>query len=112
MGGETTPRLSANAGKGGRNQHYAAASMLAMENYPGQWLVASISTDGSDFLPDVAGAIVDKDTVERARAKGLNMRDYLDRFDSYSLLKAIGGSLVVTGDTGTNVGDIALYLLA
>jgi hydroxypyruvate reductase/glycerate 2-kinase len=40
------------------------------------------------------------------------MRDYLDRFDSYSLLKAIGGSLVVTGDTGTNVGDIALYLLA
>jgi len=112
MGGETTPRLSANAGKGGRNQHYAAASMLAMENYPGQWLVASIGTDGSDFLPDVAGAIVDKDTVERARAKGLNMRDYLDRFDSYSLLKAIGGSLVVTGDTGTNVGDIALYLLA
>ncbi len=112
IGGETTPRLPVNAGKGGRNQHYAAVSMLALENYPGGWLMASIGTDGSDFLPDVAGAIVDKDTLDRARAKGLDIRDYLDRFDSFSLLEKTGGSLVVTGDTGTNVGDIALYLLA
>jgi glycerate-2-kinase len=111
VGGETTPRLPVNAGKGGRNQHYAVASMLALGNYPGEWLVASIGTDGSDFLADVAGAIVDKDSLGRARAKGLDIKDYLDRFDSYSLLKAIGGSLVVTGETGTNVGDVALYLL-
>jgi glycerate 2-kinase len=112
VGGETTPRLPANTGKGGRNQHYAAVSMLAMEKYPTNWLVASIGTDGSDFLPDIAGAIVDRDALERAIAKGLNIRDYLDRFDSYSLLKAIGGSLVTTGDTGTNVGDIVLYILS
>lgn len=112
VGGETTPRLPVDAGKGGRNQHYAVASMLALGNYPGEWLVASVGTDGSDFLPDVAGAIVDKDSLDRARAKGLDIKDYLGRFDSYSLLKAIGSSLVVTGETGTNVGDIALYLLA
>lgn len=73
--------------------------------------MASIGTDGSDFLPNVSGAIVDNDSLDLARAKGLNIREYLDGFDSYGLLKAIGGSLTVTGDTVNNVGDISLYLL-
>ncbi|UCH50716.1 MAG: glycerate kinase, partial [Chloroflexota bacterium] len=44
LGGETTPRLPANAGKGGRNQHYAAVSMLAMKSYSGNWVAASVGT--------------------------------------------------------------------
>ena len=111
IGGETTPRLPVPAGKGGRNQHYAAISMLAMEEYPGQWLVVSVSSDGSDFLPDVAGAIVDSNSLVKAKASGLNIKAYLDRYDSNTLLSQIGTSLVITGDTGTNVGDLILYLL-
>jgi len=111
IGGETTPRLPVPAGKGGRNQHYAAISMLAMEEYTGQWLVVSISSDGSDFLPDVAGAIVDSNSLVKAKASGLNIKAYLDRYDSNTLLSQIGTSLVITGDTGTNVGDFILYLL-
>jgi len=111
VGGETTPKLPASVGKGGRNQHYAAASMLAMKNYPGQWLVASVGTDGSDFLPDVAGAIVDNSALAKARARGIDVKSYLDSYDSNTLLNKIGSSLVLTGDTGTNVGDIILYLL-
>jgi hydroxypyruvate reductase/glycerate 2-kinase len=111
IGGETTPRLPSPAGKGGRNQHYAAISMLAMEEHPGQWLVASISSDGSDFLPDVAGAIVDGNSLAKAKTSGLNVKAYLDRYDSNTLLSQIGNSLVITGDTGTNVGDLIVYLL-
>jgi hydroxypyruvate reductase/glycerate 2-kinase len=111
IGGETTPRLPTPAGRGGRNQHYAAISMLAMEEYPGQWLVASISSDGSDFLPDVAGAIVDGNSLAKAKTSGLNVKAYLDRYDSNTLLGQIGNSLVITGDTGTNIGDLILYLL-
>ena len=111
IGGETTPRLPVPAGKGGRNQHYAAISMLAMEEYPGQWLVVSVSSDGSDFLPDVAGAIVDGNSLAKAKASDLNIKAYLDRYDSNTLLSQIGTSLVITGDTGTNVGDLILYLL-
>ncbi|MCJ7769737.1 MAG: DUF4147 domain-containing protein [Dehalococcoidales bacterium] len=111
IGGETTPRLPVPAGKGGRNQHYAAISMLAMEEYPGQWLVVSVSSDGSDFLPDVAGAIVDGNSLAKAKASSLNVKAYLDRYDSNTLLSQIGTSLVITGDTGTNVGDLILYLL-
>jgi len=111
IGGETTPRLPAIAGKGGRNQHYAAMSILAMKQYPGEWVVASVGTDGSDFLPDVAGAIVDNDSLDNAKAKGIDVKSYLNGYDSNTLLDKIGGSLVITGDTGTNVGDVILYLL-
>jgi len=111
LGGETTPKLPAAAGRGGRNQHYAAVSMLAIKRYAGEWVVASVGTDGSDFLPDVAGAIVDKNSLDIAKAKGIDVEPYLDRYDSNTLLERIGSSLVITGDTGTNVGDIVLYLL-
>ncbi len=111
IGGETTPRLPDDVGRGGRNQHYAATSLLAMRDYPGQWLVASVGTDGSDFLPDVAGAIVDHSSLERARAMDIRVESYLGRYDSNALLARLGNTLVVTGDTGTNVGDVALYLL-
>ncbi len=111
IGGETTPKLPVTAGRGGRNQHYAAVSMLAMKQYAGQWVVASVGTDGSDFLPDVAGAIVDNNSLDIAKAKGIDVQSYLERYDSNTLLDKIGGSLVITGDTGTNVGDVIIYLL-
>jgi glycerate-2-kinase len=82
-----------------------------MESYPGKWVLASIGSDGSDFLPDVAGAIVDNSSLARARAKGLDVKAYADRYDSNTLLGKLGGSLVITGATGTNVGDVVLYLL-
>ena len=111
IGGETTPKLPDNAGKGGRNQQYAAVSMLTMKEYAREWVVASVGTDGSDFLPDVAGAIVDNNSLADARAKGIDVESYLDRYDSNTLLKKIGGSLIVTGNTGTNVCDIIVYAL-
>jgi len=111
IGGETTPKLPATAGRGGRNQHYAAVSMLAMKQYPGEWVVASAGTDGSDFLPDVAGAIVDNNSPDIARAQGIDVESYLDGYDSNVLLDRIGDSLIITGDTGTNVGDVIIYLL-
>jgi len=111
IGGETTLKLPENSGKGGRNQHYAAVSMLAMNSYPGHWLAASVGTDGSDYLPDVAGAMVDNNTPLTATSHGINAKAYIDRFDSNTLFKKIGRSLIITGNTGTNVSDVTLYLL-
>ena len=111
IGGETTPKLPDNSGKGGRNQHYAALSMLALEKYSGQWAAASIGTDGSDFMSDVAGAIVDNNSLAVAEDKKINIKEHLVRFDSNTLLKKIGNSLIITGNTGTNVCDIMVYIL-
>jgi len=111
IGGETTPTLPEVSGKGGRNQHYVAVSMLAMKEYPGEGVVASVGTDGSDFLPDIAGAIVDNSSLDTAESRGIDIQSYLDRYDSNTLLREIGGSLIVTGNTGTNVGDVIVYIL-
>ncbi|MBN1376053.1 MAG: DUF4147 domain-containing protein [Dehalococcoidia bacterium] len=111
FGGETTPTVPEKAGKGGRNQHFAAVSMLAMEKCPVSWVVASAGTDGSDFLPDVAGAMVDGRSLEAASAAGLDVKGYIDKFDSNTFFNKLGRSLIVTGPTGTNVSDILLYLL-
>ncbi len=111
IGGETTPKLPDNHGRGGRNQHFIAASMLAMEKYSGDWVAASVSTDGSDYLADVAGAIVDNDSFGLAKSRGVVVKKYLARYDSNSLFKKIGGSLIIIGDTGTNIGDVMVYVL-
>ncbi len=112
IGGETTVTLPGNAGKGGRNQHYAAVSMISMADYPGEWVIASVGTDGSDFLPDVAGAIVDGNSLNTVKKKKIDAESYLVRYDSYNLLDTVGNSLIMTGDTGTNVGDVIVYLKA
>jgi glycerate-2-kinase len=36
---------------------------------------------------------------------------HLERYDSYNLLRETENSIVITGSTGTNVGDVMLYLL-
>lgn len=110
IGGKTAHKMPENAGKGGRSQHFAAISLLAMEKCKSPWLFANVGTDGSDYLPDVAGAMVDDRTLETVHAMNIDVRDYVDRFDTNALFNRIGRSLIVTGPTGTDVGDIMLYL--
>ena len=111
LGGETTPTLPEDHGIGGRNQHYAAVSMHYMNDYPGEWTIASAGTDGSDYLPDVAGAIVDNHSLVYARNNGIEITSYIKRFDSNILFSEMGNSLIITGNTGTNVGDIIVYIM-
>jgi glycerate-2-kinase len=111
FGGETTPRVPDNAGSGGRNQHLAAAMMLAMQQYQGEWLVASIGTDGQDYDTSVAGAIVDNFIYDRLHEKNLDVKEYLENFDTFNLFRKLGQSQIITGDTGTNVGDVMVILL-
>jgi len=111
LGGETTPVLPEDHGTGGRNQHFVATSMLALRDFPGEWVLASLGTDGSDYLPDVAGAIADHRSTHRAGELGLDIESCLARYDSHTVLKALGRSLILTGETGTNVGDVMLYIL-
>jgi glycerate 2-kinase len=111
LGGETTPKLPAERGQGGRNQHYVAVSLQEMKDYPGPWLVTSAGTDGSDFMADIAGAVGDDSTLTWLNTHAIPIDSYISKFDSYGLLSKIPGSLIKTGNTGTNVGDVVLYLL-
>lgn len=108
--GETTVRV-VGTGRGGRNQEVAlsAAAHLARLDAPAALL--SGGTDGIDGPTDAAGAVCDVTTIERARRAGLKAPDdYLADNDAYHFFDALG-DLVITGPTGTNVGDIVILLL-
>jgi hydroxypyruvate reductase/glycerate 2-kinase len=111
IGGEVTVNLPSGAGEGGRNQQYAAVTLRAFKGYPKKWLAVSVGTDGSDYIPQVAGALVDSTTSQEIRIHKIELEDYIRRYDAFTLFKKLGSSLVLTGNTGTNVADIILYLL-
>ena len=105
-GGEVTVRVE-NGGVGGRNQQFAlaCAEKIAGENIT----VLSAGTDGVDGNSPAAGAMVYGRTVERARELGLNVRDALERFDAYPLLKKLGDAIEI-GPTGNNLRDLRILL--
>lgn len=109
--GETTVRVTGR-GIGGRNQELAAAAARHLEREAAPCVLASAGTDGIDGPTDAAGAIVDGTTLERARVDGLpSVDDILDDNNAYAFFDALG-DLIRTGPTGTNVGDLQLFLLA
>jgi len=109
--GETTVALpSDNRGRGGRNQEFALAAALSLGTPAGlRYGLASIGTDGIDGPTDAAGAIADSSTLERATAAGLDPVAALASHDSYPFFQRLG-DLVVTGPTGTNVGDLQIFV--
>lgn len=107
-GGETTVTVTGD-GKGGRNQEVALGAALEIRGVE-DVLVASVGTDGVDGPTDAAGARADGTTVERARARGLEPADALERNDAHPFFRALD-DLLVTGPTGTNVMDVQLVLV-
>ena len=108
--GETTVRVTGD-GIGGRNQEFALACAEVLAALGAPAILASIGTDGIDGPTDAAGALVDATTLDRARAARLDPAAFRDRNDTYHFFEALG-DLVHTGPTGTNVGDLQLFLLA
>lgn len=103
--GETTVTVRG-LGAGGRNQEAALAAALELEGTP-DVVFAALGTDGIDGPTDAAGGLVDGRTVAEGARLGLDARHHLDRNDSYPYLRAVGDQLI-TGPTGTNVGDLWL----
>lgn len=108
LGGETTVTVRGN-GRGGRNQELALALAVEIAGEDGI-VAAALGTDGVDGPTPAAGAIVDAGTVARGRERGEDARAALERNDSYTFFRATGEA-VVTGPTGTNVGDVVVVLL-
>lgn len=107
-GGETVVHLKG-TGKGGRNQELALAAAIGIDGLDGV-AVFSLGSDGTDGPTDAAGGYTDGTTVNDLKAKGMQIRSYLDNNDAYNALKAVDG-LIVTGATGTNVNDVSVLLI-
>ena len=91
--------------------HFTASTLEALSAFEGKWLMASIDTDGQDYASEVAGAIIDERSVIQAQKQKINIKKYLVEYDTYNLFKELKNSLIKTGETGTNVGDVTMYML-
>lgn len=107
-GGETTVTLKGN-GRGGRNTEFLLGLALALGGAPGIHALAA-DTDGIDGSEDNAGAFVGPDTLARAQALGINVRQRLDGNDAWGFFDSLG-DLLVTGPTLTNVNDFRAILV-
>ena len=104
-GGESTVRLSPEHefGTGGPNQEAALAAAGRLDGT--DVAAVFIDTDGSDGGTNLAGAISDGATIERAQAAGIDLRDALARHRSGDAVAALGDG-IETGPTHTNVNDL------
>jgi hydroxypyruvate reductase len=100
-GGESTVDVRGD-GHGGPNLEFALSAAL---EFTEDFVLAAVDTDGKDGGTDVAGALVDTETVPDAEAA----RDALARNDAATYL-ASRDALVRTGPTGTNVNDFRVLV--
>jgi glycerate 2-kinase len=111
-GGELTVTIRGK-GRGGPNQEYVLALALAIDGMPAVAAIAA-DTDGTDGgagdAKDPAGAIVDGESVARARARGLDPAAFLADNNSTGFFTALGG-LVMPGPTYTNVNDFRAIIV-
>jgi hydroxypyruvate reductase len=107
-GGEPTVTVTGK-GKGGRAQECVLAAAQELAGLPNV-VVAGFGTDGTDGPTEVAGAMVDGKTVQRAKKKGISIENMLKEHDSYTFFHQVGGH-IITGPTKTNVNDIYLILV-
>ena len=110
LGGETNIEVPLLSGEGGRNQHYSAMSMAFLNNLKRKWVLASVSSDGIDSK-NFAGAIIDYNSLKRALLKKIDVEKAILNYDTGTMFKELGNSLINTGHTGTNVGDLMVYFL-
>jgi len=111
-GGELTVTIRGR-GRGGPNQEYALALAMAIDGMPAIAAIAA-DTDGTDGgagdAKDPAGAIVDGESVARARAQGLDPAAFLADNNSTGFFSALG-DLLVPGPTYTNVNDFRAIIV-
>jgi glycerate 2-kinase len=106
-GGECTVTRRG-GGRGGRTLELAIAAAQALDGTR-ELAVVAFASDGDDGSSGAAGAVVDGSTCTRARAIGCDLAAALRDADSASALARLG-DLLITGPSGTNVGDVVLAL--
>ncbi|MFA6300776.1 MAG: DUF4147 domain-containing protein [Candidatus Paceibacterota bacterium] len=94
-------------GKGGRNLHLGI-SMIKKKSLESGSVFISYASDGMDNS-DSAGAVVDINTIKKAKDMLLNIDDYYEHFDSYSFFQKTD-DMIMTGPTGANVSDLMILL--
>ncbi|MCP4623199.1 MAG: glycerate kinase [bacterium] len=109
-GGETTVIIDGTAGKGGPNQEFSLAAAPGLDRI-GNVVIVGLDSDGTDGPTDVAGGIVDSQTLASANDRGMDIFAALANHDVTPVLKKLADE-IETGATGTNVNDLKFILIS
>jgi glycerate-2-kinase len=109
-GGELVVTVGSAKGSGGRNQEFALAAATRIAGSK-RIVVASVDSDGADGPTDMAGGIVDGQTMERAAAAGVDVFAELSDHNTSPVLRKLGDS-ICTGIQGTNVQDLRVVYVS
>ena len=107
-GGETGVTVKG-MGRGGRNVEFLLALAIALGGTKRITALAA-DTDGIDGMEQIAGAVIDPSSLDRARALKLDPMAFLENNDAHSLFVRLGDQ-VITGPTHTNVNDFRGILI-
>ena len=107
-GGETSVTVRGK-GRGGRNVEFLLALAVALAGDSRINAIAA-DTDGIDGMEQIAGAVIDPSSLDRARGLGLDPVAMLENNDAHSLFEQLGDQ-VITGPTHTNVNDFRAVLI-
>lgn len=105
--GEPKLIIKKKGGSGGRNL-YMSLRAIQMGLIGENSVLIPLASDGMDNS-DAAGAIVDKNTLEKIEKSGFDIDDSLERSDVYPIFKK-SGDMILTGPTGANVSDLMILL--
>jgi glycerate-2-kinase len=105
--GEPMLEVTKKGGSGGRNL-YMGLKAIKMDLLDDDSVFIPLASDGMDNS-DAAGAIIDKQTIEKIDKLGLSVEDAIERFDAYPIFK-FSDDMIMTGPTGANVSDLMILL--
>ncbi len=105
--GEPKLEVTKKGGSGGRNL-YMGLKAIQMGLIDENSVLVPLASDGMDNS-DAAGAVIDKTTIDKVKKLGLDVDDYLDRFDAYPAFQK-SGDMIMIGPTGSNVSDLMILL--
>lgn len=105
VGGETTVKVSKNAGKGGRNQELVLGALPYVNR---DVTICSFDSDGWDNS-EAAGAIGDFKTLERSKKIGNDPEKYLATDNSLHFFEEARDA-INTGRLPSNVSDLMIVL--
>jgi glycerate-2-kinase len=109
-GGESTVKVTGD-GTGGRNQELAAALLEKVRLDDLKFAFLSCGTDGIDGNSGFAGVIIDNFSIKTYLKKGFTLSYFQEQNDTTRFFQELGGCLILTGPTGTNVMDIQIALI-
>jgi glycerate 2-kinase len=107
-GGETGVTVRGQ-GRGGRNVEFLLSLAVALAGDKRIHALAA-DTDGIDGMEQIAGAIIDPASLDRARGLGLDPMRVLENNDAHCLFEHLGDQ-IITGPTHTNVNDFRAILI-